>query len=105
MRTVVIAAPRKVGKPTTALPKAVRQKTEEYAKQITKALKLPKPTIRWNAKTSTRGTYHALEYGRGLTELRIFIDPIKGKMSGQAVSKKWKSVFPTTALKNIEDFI
>lgn len=105
MRSVTLAAPRKVGKPTTTINKGVRLQLEEYANLLAKFFKLPKPTIRLNAKTSGKTVYHALEFGKGLTELRIFVDPIKGKMYGQAVSKKWKDEFPTTALKDIKKYL
>ena len=105
MRTVTLAAPKRVGKPTTTINKGVRLQLEEYAKLLAKFLKLPKPTIRLNAKTSGKTTYHALEFGKDLTELRIFVDPIKGKMYGQAVSKKWKDEFPTTALQDIKKYL
>ena len=105
MRIVTLAAPKRVGKPTTTINKGVRLQLQEYANLLAKFLKLPKPSIRLNAKTSGKTVYHALEFGKGLTELRIFVDPIKGKMYGQAVSKKWKDEFPTTALKDIKKYL
>lgn len=104
MRKVTLAAPRKVGRPAV-VTKSQQAALKDIAVLLAKHLRLPKPTIRYNAKTSGKNTYHALEFGKGLTELRIFVDLTKNKIAGQAVSKKWKEEFPTTAFKDLKKYL